>query len=80
MIAMLIILNLLSMLSAYLMSIVSETGCDAQAITACRTDAGRAAEIKTDAVLLHKNFPSTPIYFFTWAANGSMGSLILGSQ
>jgi Tfp pilus assembly protein PilV len=50
---------------------VSETGCDAQAVTSCQSDAGRAAEIKTDAVLLHKNFSSTPMYFFTWAANGS---------
>jgi hypothetical protein len=57
---------------------VSETGCDmgkkadgSWAVPSCHTDAGRAAEIKTDAVLLHKNFPSTPIYFFTWAANGS---------
>jgi hypothetical protein len=51
---------------------VSETGCDAQAIASCQNDAGRAAEIKIDAVLLHKNFPSTSMYFFTWAANGSM--------
>jgi hypothetical protein len=50
---------------------LSETGCDAQAVKSCQSDAGRAAEIKTDAVLLHKNFPSTPMYFFTWAANGS---------
>ncbi len=52
---------------------VSETGCDAQAIASCQSDAGRAAEIETDAMLLHKNFPSTSMYFFTWAANGSMG-------
>jgi hypothetical protein len=52
---------------------VSETGCDAQAVKSCQSDAGRAAEIKTDAVLLHKNFPATSMYFFTWAANGSTG-------
>lgn len=51
---------------------VSETGPD-MSTGNYGTDALRAAEVKNDAVLLIKNFSSTPIYFFTWSANGQDG-------
>lgn len=52
---------------------ISESGCDIPNIPSCSTDAGLAKEVESDAVLLHKNFPSTPIYMFTWSANGQDG-------
>jgi hypothetical protein len=54
---------------------VSETDCDlSNSSTGCaNSDAAHASEVEGDAVQLRKNFPNTPIYYFTWGADGNDG-------
>jgi hypothetical protein len=53
---------------------ISETNCDVINVTARKNDTGLAAEVAGDAVKLHENFPNTPMYFFTFSANGGDGA------
>jgi hypothetical protein len=54
---------------------VSETNCDlSNPSTGCESsDTPHANEVANDFALLVKNFPLTPIYYFTWSANGNDG-------
>ncbi len=51
---------------------VSETNADMDT-GLYENDGAHAEEVKQDALVLHRDFPSTPLYFFAFSANGDLG-------
>ena len=50
---------------------ISETNCDVQNVTLCKTDAGLVGETKDDLLRLISKFPQTAFYLYTWRAVGT---------